>query len=473
MDRNQTQTAGDYDLGQVAILGSSGNPVNITQLIQEINIFQNIDTPFITGNIIINDASAVSEFIPFLGQERLVFSLRTPGGIPLNFTDYHAVIYDVKRRFPGSARAQTLLLNFTTLECYRNIRKKVSKAFSNTISEIAFELLKSDEFLATKKSVFIDESSNVRNYISPNLRPYQVLKFLKEEAVTKEQQPYFVFFENSRGIHYRSIDSLMGGQGSSSVPHIRAYKYQPKAEHREIDENISTIINWEIINSNNTLTNGAAGMFASTLYTHDIYNKNLNKYSFNYIENIFKRRNSLNHDSKQYGPMISETKVDDENTITDFPDSKIFVHPECENANVSQNWLQESFSRNLEKQYFKIKLTVFGDTAVNCGDVISVQIPSNRQLLDGEGTAAYDSVLSGRYLITSLKHSINHPSQQHSMVIEAMKDSVVKQVPTVEVQYPVEPPKPSDYGLAIDRQNFVPSEKINKSIGNLRKFFNY
>ena len=105
--------------------------------------------------------------------------------------------------------------------------------------------------------------------------------------------------------------------------------------------------------------------------------------------------------------------------------------------------------------------------------VISVQIPSNRQLLDGEGTAAYDSVLSGRYLITSLKHSINHPSQQHSMVIEAMKDSVVKQVPTVEVQYPVEPPKPSDYGLAIDRQNFVPSEKINKSIGNLRKFFNY
>ena len=118
-------------------------------------------------------------------------------------------------------------------------------------------------------------------------------KFLKEEAVTKEQQPYFVFFENSRGIHYRSIDSLMGGQGSTSVPHIRAYKYQPKAEHREIDENISTIINWEIINSNNTLTNGADGMFASTLYTHDIYNKNLNKYSFNYIENIFKRRNSI------------------------------------------------------------------------------------------------------------------------------------------------------------------------------------
>ena len=40
MDRNQTQTAGDYDLGQVAILGSSGNPVNITQLIQEIIFFK-------------------------------------------------------------------------------------------------------------------------------------------------------------------------------------------------------------------------------------------------------------------------------------------------------------------------------------------------------------------------------------------------------------------------------------------------
>ena len=208
----------------------------------------------------------------------------------------------------------------------------------------------------------------------------------RRRAVTKEQQPYFLFFENGRGIHFRSIDSLIGGQGSTSMPHVRAYKYQPRKTNKEVDEGTSTILSWELVDSSNTLTNGMDGMFASTLYTHDIYNKNLNKYTFDYVDNLFKIRNSLNHDSKGYGPMLSETNVDDDNKITDFPDSKIFLHPECENANLSRSWMQESFSRNLEKQYYKIRLTVFGDTNVNCGDVISIRIPSNRPLQQGEGT---------------------------------------------------------------------------------------
>ena len=167
--------------------------------------------------------------------------------------------------------------------------------------------------------------------------------------------------------------------------------------------------------------------------------------------------------------MLSETNVDDDNKITQFPDSKIFLHPECENANLSRSWMQESFSRHLEKEYYKIRLTVFGDTHVNCGDVISIRIPSNRPLQQGEGTEAYDNVISGRYLITSLKHSINHPEQQHSMVIEAMKDSVIRSLPKIDIQYPVEPPKASDYGLAMDKKNFVPSSRVNKD--DLMKYF--
>ena len=469
MDRNVSQAVGDYDLGQVAVFGSSGTPINITNQVKEINIYQDIDTPFITGTLVISDAAAVSEITPFLGQERLVFTLKTPGGFPLNFTDYHAVIFNVERRFQDSDRSQTLLLNFTTLECYRNIRTKISRSFSTNISEIAYEILKSEEFLGTKKSVYIDETVGIRNYVCPNLRPYQMLKFLKEEAITKEQQPYFLFFENGRGIHFRSIDSLIGGQGSTSMPHIRAYKYQPRKTNKEVDEGTSTILSWEVVDSTNTLTNGMAGMFASTLYTHDIYNKNLNKYTFDYVDNLFKIRNSLNHDSKGYGPMLSETNVDDDNKITQFPDSKIFLHPECENANLSRSWMQESFSRHLEKEYYKIRLTVFGDTHVNCGDVISIRIPSNRPLEQGEGTEAYDNVISGRYLITSLKHSINHPEQQHSMVIEAMKDSVIRSLPKIDIQYPVEPPKASDYGLAMDKKNFVPSSRVNKD--DLMKYF--
>ena len=99
MDRNVSQSVGDYDLGQVAVFGSSGTPINITNQVKELNIYQDIDTPFITGTLVISDAQNVSEITPFLGQERLVFTLKTPGGFPLNFTDYHAVILMSKEDF--------------------------------------------------------------------------------------------------------------------------------------------------------------------------------------------------------------------------------------------------------------------------------------------------------------------------------------------------------------------------------------
>ena len=54
--RETIQTAGDYDLGEVAILGSSGEVVNITEQVQELNIFQAVDSPFMYGSIMINDA---------------------------------------------------------------------------------------------------------------------------------------------------------------------------------------------------------------------------------------------------------------------------------------------------------------------------------------------------------------------------------------------------------------------------------
>ena len=139
--RETIQTAGDYDLGEVAILGSSGEVVNITEQVQELNIFQAVDSPFMYGSIMINDAVGAASIIPIIGQERLLFSLRTPGTFAIDFDTYNAVIYNVDKRFQGTNRGQTLLLSFTTLENYRNTRTKVSKSFKATPSQIAEELL--------------------------------------------------------------------------------------------------------------------------------------------------------------------------------------------------------------------------------------------------------------------------------------------------------------------------------------------
>ena len=110
------QSAGDYDLTGALLVGSSGNMVGCLEQILELNCFQSIDTPYMSGSVIISDADGTFEKLPILGQERFVFSLRTPGAqASVNFREYHAIIYNIERRFVSGHREHTYQLNWTTV----------------------------------------------------------------------------------------------------------------------------------------------------------------------------------------------------------------------------------------------------------------------------------------------------------------------------------------------------------------------
>ena len=51
-------------------------------------------------------------------------------------------------------------------------------------------------------------------------------------------------------------------------------------------------------------------MFGSTLYHHDIFNKNIQKFEFNYEKDSFAIRNSTNQEDKGFGSLVSQGIVD-------------------------------------------------------------------------------------------------------------------------------------------------------------------
>ena len=456
VDKNVYQNAGDYTLDGVLIVGSSGEKINVISQVRELNIYQSIDSPFMSGNIMIADAEGVAEILPFLGQERLLFLLQTPSHEgTIDFNEYNAIIYNVETRFHTSDRKQTLVLNWTSLEHYKNIRTKISAAFNGTISDIVWEILIDDNYLSTNKPISIDLTKNIRKYVIPNLNPFQTIELLRKEAVSAEEQsPHFLFFENPNGFHFRSLDSLIGSQGDLSVDHKRTYKFEPPQENEPPTESATTILHWEVEDNTNNFLNTKLGMFGSTLYYHDIFNKNIQKFEFDYTKDSFAIRNSTNQEDKSSGSLVSQGTVDKKKTITEFPDSKIFVHPTASDNlysygtdNNAEEWLQESISRELEREYFTLKIETYGNTDVMAGDMINVVIPSNKPLSVSSGKDAVDPILSGRYLVTSLHHKVTPTDSNHTMVMTIMKDSVTVATPVRDVQYPEEPIGKADKGL--------------------------
>jgi hypothetical protein len=479
-DKNLYQNAGDYTLDGVLIVGSSGVKINVVSQVRELNIYQSIDSPFMSGNLMIADSKGVSEILPFLGQERLLFMLQTPShGGTVDFNEYNAIIYNVETRFHSSDREQTLVLNWTSLEHYKNIRTKISASFDGMISSIVEEILTDSDYLATYKPINIELTKNIRKYVIPNLNPFQAIELLRTEAVSAEEQsPHFLFFENPAGFHFRSLDSLIGSQGSLSVDHKRTYKFEPPANDQTPEESSTTILHWEVQDNNNNFLSTKLGMFGSTLYYHDIFNKNIQKFEFDYTKDSYKIRNSTNQEDAKSGTVVSQGIIENKKTITEFPNSKVFVHPTASDKlhslgtdNNAEEWLQESISRELEREYFTLKIETYGDTNIMAGDMINVIIPSNKPLDISAGAEAVDPILSGRYLITSLHHKVTPTEANHSMVMTIMKDSVSIAPPVKKIQYPEEPKGSVDVGLKSTKKKLKPKTKTSKMTASQRNYF--
>ena len=456
-DKETLQRAGDYILEGPLIAGSSGNNYNFDSLITELNIFQDIDSPYMSGSIFVTDTSGLYEQLPIFGQERLLFTLRTPGANnTVDFSDYHGAVFNVSSRNPSGNREHSYNINFTTLEGFRNLRTKISKSFKGSIAGMVVEIMKDEDMLGTPKAVMVDPTQNVRKYVSPNLRPFQIIQYLKEEAINEKGEPHYLFYENPDGFHFRSLDSLLGELRELSVEAVQEYKLQPPMGTRSIGDNMQSIQGIKLLDSTNTYSNTKAGMFGSTLYQHDILIKSISKYVFDY-NTAFNTQNATNQETGEFGPMASDIKVDGKKKIWEFPDSRIFVHPSASTDlhhegsstepeyvythNNAELWMQESISRELEREYFTIQLDLFGDTDIMVGQIIHLTIPSNRGLGKDESSEALDPILSGRYLITQLRHKIDINAGTHVMVVTAMKDSVIKQTEALKLFNFPEPPQ--------------------------------
>ena len=53
--------------------------LNIIQMVKEINIYEDITKPFISGNLTVVDANNIFEMLPIAGFERLEMQLMSPG----------------------------------------------------------------------------------------------------------------------------------------------------------------------------------------------------------------------------------------------------------------------------------------------------------------------------------------------------------------------------------------------------------
>jgi hypothetical protein len=430
--------AGEYDLLELNLHSSSGNVVNLENSYREINLFENMFSNTITGTILVLDIDNIIMNLPIVGQEYLSFKIQTPTleDHAIDYTKHLMSVYKIDTRLPDK-NAEAFLLHFCSPELLKNKRIRLSKSYTESTDKIVTDILQNEKSINTGKSLFIEGTKGIKKIISPNKTPYGLISDLATDSISAvNDSPNYVFFENTKGIHFRTLESLYNepsiGEFISSDD--GAIDIQ-KGGVMDISTKLKQVLQYTISSNNDTMKSIESGMLASKTIEYNIFQKKYNVNYYNYFTDFYKNKR-VSDDRGKDNPIYNETPIDESGkTMGDYSDAKIFLQPTSKNStgndaqhdgsyepnNVAKT-ISSRNSKHTELEHgVKIIMKINGTTTLYVGAIIDFILPivgKNHQ--DEE----FDLYNSGRFLITKLRHVFTRTGTQHKIFMTAVKDSV-------------------------------------------------
>ena len=444
LNSTDLKKAGDYVLSQIAVVSkesfdgsSTPKKIDITSLVVEINIYEDIDEKNLSGQIVISDSTGLPNNMPLTGNELIQFKLGTPGSERFyDFEKNPMVIYKIGQRQVHNPRSQIYVLYFCSIEQLTNQTVKVQRSFEGSVDNMLGKVCQGE--LGTGKDIFIEKTRGNRKYVIPRWKPYRTIDFLCNNAQSVQfQSTGYKFYETSLGFHCRSYESMMAVGVDAARPVNGAFKQQMiGTDGLNVVKQMQTISSYTILENFNTMKLLATGALASRVLKTDLFNKTFKNTDFDYVKN-YEKAHHLEHANgsrEHMKKIVPEYPFRDGKMLSEFPDGT-FYHSsdnsntyEDANGNVYQHIddgdkISKRISQAACLDSFKMRINVPGYTGLSVGELITIELPRYEAV--SEGDKDRDTILSGRYLVSKIVHMVKPGNSYHSMSVECVKDSVM------------------------------------------------
>jgi hypothetical protein len=486
---------GDFRASEIILYSYGGTQFDISGLTSVVNVYQSLDSAFLSGNILFFDTMGIAKSLPIIGNEHLEFKFRNPiegdGDEELNATNHRFKVYE-KRSVKTQQNVQAIALFFTSIESVRNERVRVSKSLEGSYAEMVDKLVKSDkELLNTKKDLFIDPTLGNYKYTFPNVRPLDGVRMMTDLAEPVNfKTPHYMFYENNRGFHFRCLESLFreGADTTRNRPFVAyidllsAFNPNFSPPDGEAESPVTKPYSFAFDASYNTLANTRQGMFGSMTYAHDLIDKKFIKSKLSYT-NYYEQALHIDAptgagnkyqgvmppgpadfdddytvDDKTYGStnkkqinrlhaskLSKSTNADNRKYMDDYF-SRIIVEPSTkwnhrrnsEGLGLDVRATAKQALSSASRDYFSIEIDVPGNFTYNVGDLVWCDVPSFAATEIGNDESHVekydfiDQLLTGRYLIQSLHHQIDLLEQKHTTSMTVVRNVFATDLPNAD-----------------------------------------
>ena len=419
-----------------------------------------------SGDILLQDSFALTSVGPIIGQEYLKLKIRTPSLTDedhiIDFTENVFIVNSLESRTNAGNNVQVYLLNFTSSEIVSNQRTKISRSLKGSYSDIVKIMLGE---VNCKKKIYVEPTSGNKRIVAPNIRPFDIIKMATREAVSKFfSNSNYLFFETIKGYHFRSISSLYAQSPKQTYTQFVHGSSIEKGGSVNIEKELGNILDFEIVENANSLTNYTTGVFASNLIVHDIFSKSYKKYQYGIFDEFNKENHitKYHHNNKKEFPIYSHLVVDEnKNTVQDFP-ARTFVTPASISSNSdaqhstenntspytppnAQNWLQRRTSQMVQlEQGLLLNILTHGNTVVSAGDIVKLDLPYNASFKTTKDEKN-DRFYKGMFFVKRLRHDFDFGDKKHKTHMTLVKDSLEETLDGPEDNFEPKPKKSATF----------------------------
>lgn len=416
MTVEKLSTAGQVLFNKVDIVSKDGKIYDIRNMPIQITIYEDMFSPFMTGNIVIEDALDLIYNIPLVGEELLDIEFKSPTMPSDSVIKKRFYIYKLTDVDFHHDNTIGYVLHFISWEAIADNVKKISRRFSGRISTNVHSFIGQGKFLESSKKFAVEETSNSLTYVSNFWTPIENINYLTQRALTTEgNTPSFVFFESNKNFVFASLQKLV-----RQTPFL-TYSYSKKTRAAsvagsvlDLEAQMSKVLDMRIKKQFDILERNT-GMYSGILHTHNILTKSIKTTTFDY----FKSWKKEDHLAKF--PLNSPKIITSKLSGIAFRTNTHFTH-DGQISDKFQLWLLER--RSILKQINSIilEIEVHGRTDLEVGKVINLDVPINQIMNPSDSkTDVKNKKMNGKFLITAIHHRFYHG--MHKMHLEVVKDS--------------------------------------------------
>lgn len=402
--------------------------VDISGIYEEINIFDSLFMPVISGNILIRDSLGLSNRFLFDGSESILIDITKSEGSDIgNFKKAFRVYKQTNRRSdkPGS---EFYTLHFVSDELIYSDQQRVNQFYEEKYSEIIKKILV--DYLKVPPNNLnglYENSFGLKKIVVPNLRPLEAIEWCAKRAVDSNESGNFVFFQNITGYNFVTLSTLLS---QKEVLDIR-YTTKNIESGNPISE-MQGARDLEIISQNDNIERTRSGVNAGKFIGFDPITGFISAKNISYGDHY----SSMKHgnETPNFTSIQSRDGTDNSKAFNSRKVLSIFGYAKqfsnyiktndptsiSKEENI-ENWLfqRKAIIRNLMSK--RLKLVMPGNFQLSSGFNVNVVVPPVG--VKDKNSNLEDKSLNGKYVIVASRQVIGF--EKHETILEVASSSSV------------------------------------------------